>query len=51
MCIRDSYGYMIDTSLEGRAEQMGVPADTLAETVEAFNAHTKACLLYTSRCV
>ena len=36
------YGYMIDTSLEGLAEQMGVPADTLAETVEAFNAHTKA---------
>ena len=36
------YGYMIDTSLEGLAEQMGVPADTLAKTVEAFNAHTKA---------
>ena len=25
------YGYMIDTSLEGLAEQMGVPADTLAK--------------------
>lgn len=36
------YGYMIDTSLEGLAEQMGVPADTLAKTVEEFNAHTKA---------
>ena len=36
------YGYRIDTSLEGLAEQMGVPADTLAKTVEAFNAHTKA---------
>ncbi len=36
------YGYMLDTTLEGLAGQMGVPADALAETVEAFNAHTKA---------
>lgn len=35
------YGYMIDTTLEGIAAQMGVPADTLAETVAAFNDHTK----------
>ena len=36
------YGYMISDTLEGLAEQMGVPADNLAETVAAFNAHTKA---------
>ncbi len=35
------YGYMISDSLEGIAEKMGVPADTLAETVAAFNEHTK----------
>lgn len=35
------YGYMISDSLEGIAEQMGVPADNLAETVAAFNEHTK----------
>lgn len=35
------YGYMIDTTLEGIAAQMGVPADTLAETVAVFNDHTK----------
>ena len=36
------YGYMIDTSIEGLAGQMGVPADALAQTVAEFNAHTKA---------
>lgn len=35
------YGYMISDSLEGIAEQMGVPADNLAETVASFNEHTK----------
>lgn len=36
------YGYMIDTTLEGLAGQMGVPADNLEKTVTAFNEHTKA---------
>ena len=35
------YGYMIADSLEGIAEKMGVPADNLKATVEAFNTHTK----------
>lgn len=36
------YGYMCDNTLEGIAEKMGVDAQTLKETVDAFNAHTKA---------
>ena len=35
------YGYMLGDSLEGIAEKMGVPADNLKATVEAFNTHTK----------
>ena len=31
------YGYMIDTSIEGLAEQMGVPADAFVETMTAYN--------------
>lgn len=35
------YGYMISDTLEGLAEQMGVPADNLAQTVAEFNEHTR----------
>ena len=36
------YGYMIDTSLEGIAAQMGVPAENLIATVADFNAHVES---------
>ena len=33
------YGYKMDTTLEGLAEQLGLPVDTFLETVADFNAH------------
>lgn len=36
------YGYMLDTTLEGLAEQMGVPVDTFVQTIADFNAHVES---------